>query len=205
LIHNHPAYRRNTTDKSEWQEEVYKEGLIDGVEIVNGTNFYPKMIRRCMEEKLFMIGASDTHRPTSGQYKALGFFRTMTIILAKDRSEKAIKEAILQHRTIAYSGGELMGDERWLSELAKASITCKDMGASKKKGIMYQKYMLLNSSSITYKLRWGKAANCVLEPFKPVIVDMRIKEEEIRTPKFTVENMWIIDYKHPVITFEVSK
>lgn len=205
VIHNHPAYRRNTTDKSEWQEEVYKEGLIDGVEIVNGTNFYPKMIRRCMEEKLFMIGASDTHRPTSGQYKDLGFFRTMTIILAKDRSEKAIKEAILQHRTIAYSGGELMGDERWLSELAKASITCKDMGSSKKKGIMYQKYMLLNSSSITYKLRWGKAANCVLEPFKPVIVDMRIKEEEMRTPKFTVENMWIIDYKHPVITLEVSK
>ena len=79
------------------------------------------------------------------------------------------------------------------------------MGSSKKKGIMYQKYMLLNNSSITYKLRWGKAANCVLEPFKPVIVDIRIKEEEIRTPKFTVENMWIIDYKHPVITLEVSK
>ena len=110
VIHNHPAYRRNTTDKSEWQAEVYKEGLINGVEIVNGVNFYPKMIRRCVEENLVMIGATDAHRPTSGQYKDSGFFRTMTIIFAKENTEKAIKEALLKRRSIVYSGGELMGE-----------------------------------------------------------------------------------------------
>ena len=205
IIHNHPAYRRDTTDKSEWQAEVYKEGLIDGVEIVNGVNFYPKMIRRCVEENLAMVAGTDSHRPTSGQYKDFGFFRTMTIILAKDRSEKAIKDAILKRRTIAYSGGELMGEEMWLSELVKESVSCQDLGVSKKKGLEYQKFVLVNKSSLTYKLRWGKAAYCELGPFKSAVVELRAKDGAARAPKFTVDNMWMIDYKHPSVTLEISK
>ena len=203
VIHNHPAYRRETTDKTEWQEEVYKEGLIDGVEIVNGLNFYPKMIRRCVDEKLAMVAGTDSHRPTSGQFKDYGFFRTMTIILAKDRSEKAIKDAILKQRTIAYSGGELMGEEKWLTELVKASVSCQDMGVSKKKGLEYQKFVLINKSSLTYKLRWGKAAYCELGPFKSAVVELRAKDGNARAPKFTVDNMWMMDYKHPSVTLEV--
>ena len=205
IIHNHPAYRRDTTDKSEWQAEVYNEGLIDGVEIVNGVNFYPKMIRRCVEENLAMVAGTDSHRPTSGQYKDFGFFRTMTIILAKDRSEKAIKDAILKRRTIAYSGGELMGEEMWLSELVKESVSCQDLGVSKKKGLEYQKFVLVNKSSLTYKLRWGKAAYCELGPFKSAVVELRAKDGAARAPKFTVDNMWMIDYKHPSVTLEISK
>ena len=203
VIHNHPAYRRETTDKSEWQEEVYKEKLIDGVEIVNGTNFYPKMIRRCVEENLIMISATDAHRPTSGQFKDYGFFRTMTIILAKNQSEKAIKDALLKRRTIAYSGGELMGEEKWLTELVKASVSCQDLGVSKKKGLEYQKFVLINKSSLTYKLRWGKAAYCELGPFKSAVVELRAKDGNARAPKFTVDNMWMMDYKHPSVTLEV--
>jgi hypothetical protein len=179
--------------------------LIDGVEIVNGTNFYPKMIRRCVDEKLVMIGATDSHRPTSGRFKDLGFFRTMTIILAKDRSEEAIKEALLQHRTIAYSGGELMGDEKWLSELVRASVICKDMGITKKKSIEYQRFLLINNSSMTYKLRWGKAAHCILAPFKSAVVELRVRDGEARAPKFTMDNMWMIDYKHPEVTLKISE
>ena len=205
VIHNHPAYRRNTTDKSEWQEEVYKEGLIDGVEIVNGINFYPKMIRRCVEENLAMVGATDTHRPTSGQFKDWGFFRTMTIIMAKENTEEAIKDALLKRRTIVYSGGELMGEEKWLTEFVKASIDCKDMGVSKKKGSGYHRYALTNKTSITYQLRWGKAVSCTIEPFSTVVVEMLVKDNVDRTPTFTVENMWQIDYQHPKVTLPISK
>ena len=205
VIHNHPAYRRNTTDKSEWQEEVYKEGLIDGVEIVNGINFYPKMIRRCVDENLIMVGATDTHRPTSGQFKDMGFYRTMTIIFAKECTEKAIKEALLDRRSITYSGGELMGEEKWLAEFTKASIICKDMGVGKKKGSTYHRYALFNKTSIPFSLRWGKSVFCQLDPFESVVVEMLEKDGVKRDPEFTVENMWHIDYQHPKVTFEISK
>ena len=129
----------------------------------------------------------------------------MTIILAKDRSEASIKDALLKRRTIAYSGGELMGEEKWLNELTKASVECKDMGLAKKKGLEYQRYLLINKSSLTYKLCWGKAAYCILEPFKSAVVELRVKNGEARAPKFTVDNMWAIDYKHPEVTLKVSK
>ena len=205
VIHNHPAYRRETTDKSEWQEEVYKEGLIDGVEIVNGLDFYPKMIRRCVEENLAMVAGTDSHRPTSGQFKDYGFFRTMTIILAKDKSEKSLRNALKERRTIAYSGGQLMGEEMWLAELLKASVSCQNIGISKKKGLEYHKFVLTNKSSLTYTLRWGKAAYCELGPFKSAVVELRAKDGQAREPKFTVDNMWMMDYKHPVITLEISE
>ena len=205
VIHNHPAYRRNTTEKSEWQAEAYKEGLIDGIEIVNGMSFYPKMIRRAKEEKLAMIGATDTHRPTTGYFRDMGFYRTMTIVLAKECTEKAVRDALLKRRTIVYSGGELMGEEKWLAALLKASIVCQDMGVAKKKGLEYQKFVLTNTSSFTYTLRWGKAAYCELGPFKSAVVELRSKDGEARAPKFTIDNMWIIDYKHPTVTLDISK
>ncbi len=204
VIHNHPAYRRNTTDKSEWQEEVYKEGLFDGVEIVNGTNFYPKMIRRCVEENLIMVGNTDTHRPTSGQYKDMGFFRTMTIILAKECTEEAIKEALLNRRTIVYSGGDLMGEEKWLAELLNASLNVQNMGVISKKKVKYQQYCITNTTSLTYKLRQKNTVH-TLDPFSTIIVDMRIGNGEFSAPTFVVDNMWHIDYQHPEVTLKFDK
>ncbi len=204
VIHNHPGYRRKTTDKSEWQEEVYKEGLFDGVEIVNGTTFYPKMIRRAVEENLVMIGATDTHRPTSGQYKDLGFFRTMTIIFAKELTEKAIKEAMLKRRTIAYSGGQLMGEERWLADFLNAAVDCRLVGVDDKEGV--RSFTFTNKSSIPFRIRRGKIIY-ELEAFGSCVMKLgkNKKTGEYRTPRFLIDNMWQMDYKHPTVTFEIDK
>lgn len=204
VIHNHPGYRRNTTDKSEWQAEVYAEKLFDGVEIVNGTKFYPKMIRRCVEENLIMIGATDTHRPTSGQYKDMGFFRTMTLILAKECTEEAIKDALLKRRTIVYSGGELMGEEKWLSEFLNASLDVQNAGVEMKKGAKYQRYCITNTTSLTYKLRYKSTVH-TLDPFSTIVVEMRVRSGESVAPMFVVENMWHIDYQHPEVTLKFDK
>ena len=152
-----------------------------------------------------MVAGTDSHRPTSGQFKDYGFFRTMTIILAKDKSEKSLRNALKERRTIAYSGGQLMGEEMWLAELLKASVSCQNIGISKKKGLEYHKFVLTNKSSLTYTLRWGKAAYCELGPFKSAVVELRAKDGQAREPKFTVDNMWMMDYKHPVITLEISE
>lgn len=204
VIHNHPGYRRKTTEKSDWQAEVYKEGLFDGVEVVNGTTFYPKMIRRCIDEKLIMIGGTDSHRPTSGQYKDLGFFRTMTLILAKENTEKAIKDALLKRRTLVYSGGDLMGEEEWLSEFLNAAIDCRMIDENKEKGT--RTYIFTNTSSLTYRFRRGKTI-LHLRPFESLrfVFGKDKKTDKFNTPKLLVENMWIADYKHPIIEFTTDK
>ena len=74
VIHNHPSYRRpkGTTDKSESHKKLYDAGLIDGVEIVNGTNFYPRMVRRCIDEGLAMFANTDEHVLTSYRFGSHG-------------------------------------------------------------------------------------------------------------------------------------
>ena len=206
VIHNHPSYRRpgGTTDKSESHKKLYDAGLIDGVEIVNGTNFDPRMVRRCIEEKLTMLANTDEHVLTSYRFGSHNCHRTMTLIFAKDLTEKAIKDAFLKHRTLAYFAGNLAGEEQLLGDFLNAAVECRIVKEDKKKG--ERTYMLTNMSSITYQLRRGKNIY-ELEPFKSVMVTLGKNKStgESAQPTFHVENMWHIDFQHPTITLELDK
>ena len=204
VIHNHPAWRRKTSDKTEFHERVYSQGLVDGVEVVNGYTFYPHIVRRCIDENLTMFANRDEHSFTSNRFGAMGNHRTMTLIFAKELTEKSIKDAILKRRTIAYSGGSLIGEESWLVELLNESVDCRLIRVDNKSN--EHTYMLTNQSSITYRLRRGKTIY-ELEPFKPIMVSFGKDKEgvEAAKPVFTADNLWIADYKHPKVTIEVDK
>ena len=204
VIHNHPSYRRGTTDKSKSHEELYNEGLIDGIEIANGVNFYPLMVRRCIDEKLTMFGNTDEHLLTSYRFGSLGCYRTMTLVFAKDLTEKAVKDAILKHRTLAYVCGYIAGEEKLLGDFLNAAVDCHLMKVNEKKG--ERTFMLTNMSSITYRLRRGKTIY-ELEPFKSVMVTLGKDKNtgEYIAPRFRVDNMWHIDFKHPSFELEIDK
>lgn len=204
VVHNHPAWRRKTSDKTEFHEQVYGEGLIDGVEVANGYTFYPHIVRRCIDEKLTMFANTDEHTMTAHRFNQLGLYRTMTIVLAKELTEKAVKDAILKHRTIAYSGGNLIGEESWLVEYLNAAVDCRVTKVDKKNN--EHVYMLTNNSSITLRLRRGKTIY-ELEPFKPILVSIGKDKTDVEAtkPVFHVDNMWIVDYNHPKVTLEIDK
>ena len=206
VIHNHPSYRRpkGTTDKSESHKKLYDAGLIDGVEVANGVNFYPHMVRRCIDEKLTIFGNTDEHGFTSYRFGSLNCYRTMTLILAKDLTEKAIKDAMLKRRTLAYVCGYIAGEEKLLSDFLNAAVDCKILKVNEKKGD--RTYMFTNMSSITYRLRRGRTIY-ELEPFKSVMVTLGKDKKTggYTEPKFHVENMWHVDFKHPEITLELDK
>ena len=204
IIHNHPGWRRKTSDKTEFHNQVYSEGLIDGVEVVNGLSFYPHIVRRCIDEKLAMFANTDIHATTYANYGSVGLHRTMTLVLAKDLTEKAVKDAILKRRTIAYAGGSLIGEEEWLSEFLNAAVDCRLVRVDEKKGSRL--FTITNMSSITYKLRRGKTVY-TLEPFKTITYSFGKDKEKKKylAPKFTIENMWHADFKHPVIELKLDK
>jgi len=187
-----------------WHESVRNERLIDAVEISNGYNIYPYMINRCNEDKLIMLSGTDLHGPASYPYQGAGTFRTMTFVLAKELTEKAVKEAVLERRTIVYSGGTLIGDKEWLGELLNASIDCRLTKVNDK--AKNRIFVLTNLSSLTYYLRIGKTTY-KLEPFKSTTVTLgkNKKTGKYIAPKFVVENMWVADYKHPTIEMKIDK
>ena len=201
IIHNHPGWRRPTMDKSEEQQRIYAEGWVDGIEVMNGANFYPKMIRRCVDEKLFMAANTDTHHPTSQIWPRGGErFRTMTFILAKECNEKSIKEALLDRRTIGYCGNYLIGEQKWLQEFFDAAVECKIIGEDKKeeKNI----FMLTNTCSVPFAVRAGSVVH-TLKPFQSIRLAVSSKRRE--PLDFIVENMWIEDEQHPLLTLEIDK
>ena len=199
IIHNHPGWRRSTMEKSEEQQRVYAEGLGDGIEVVNEAKLYPKMLRRAQDEKLFIAANTDTHHPTTQLWpRNGGIFRTMTFILAKDKSEKAIKEALLDRRTIGYCGNYLMGEQHWLQEFFDAAVDCRVIGADNKSNI----YMLTNTCSVPFALRIGNTVQ-FLNPFQAIRLTISKKKN---TPlDFVVENMWIADEQHPQLTLMLDK
>ena len=204
VIHNHPAWRRDTSDKTEFHEEVYKEGLIDGVEVVNGSTFYPHMVRRCIDEKLTMFGNTDIHSYSTYTRMATPIHRTMTLVFAKELTEESVKEALLKHRTLAHVNGILVGEEKLLGDFLNAAVDCRIVSENKEKGI--RTYRLTNNTSFAYSLRLGKKV-IILEPFKPTHVNIGKdkKSGKYLTSKFKVESMYHVDYQHPIIEIELDK
>ena len=205
IIHNHPGWRRNTMDKSPEQEQIYAQKLVDGIEVINGATLYPKMVDRCVDEKLTIFANTDLHR-TSGQYYPRGgeIFRTMTFILAKECTEKAIKDALLKHRTIGYSHNNLVGEEKWLAEFLNAAVECKVVAVNDKKE--HRAFQLTNHCSVPFILRRGKTIY-TLNPFQSLRVNFGKdkKTGKYNNPKFVVDNMWTVGDKHPSLTIEIDK
>lgn len=200
IIHNHPGWARKTCDITEFEQQAYDEKLIDGIEIMNGVSFYPKIVDRALEKKFTMFACSDTHNLTS-LYRNSGYFRTMTLIFAKDNTDKAIRKALEKGMTLGYCAGHIAGDPKLLEEFFKASVSCKFL-ARGKKGVA--NYALTNSTSIPYKLRVGKRV-LELPAFTTITLTVgKTKEGADKDVVFSVANMWGTGYTNLKITYKAS-
>lgn len=204
IMHNHPGWSRKTAEIAEGeQQRAYDEGWIDGVEIINSTSLYPTVARRCIEKGLFMAANTDAHKTTAQVYNGTNeFFRTMTFIMAKECSEKSIKEALKERRTIGYSGNHLVGEERYLSAFINAAITCHVVAENDKQ----RTYSFANNCSVPFMLQY-KNNVYKLAPFKTLNFNFpkESKDKKNIQPQFVVQNMWHIDEQHPKVTISVDK
>lgn len=198
ITHNHPGWRRKTCDMTEFEQQAYAEGLIDGVEIMNGVSFYPTSMQRCVDKKLYMLGCTDIHAQTDS-YRFCGVFRTMTLIFAKENTSKAIRKALEKGMTLAYSAGNIAGEAKLLQDFFKASVDCKFLGRGKKGAATYA---LTNTTSIAYKLKYGKYL-VELPAFHTITLSVgKSKDGVDKDLVFSVANMWEAGYKNPKIVYK---
>ena len=193
ITHNHPGWERLSTNYTEFEKKIYAEGLIDGIEVTNGKDFYPEIVRRAIEKKLYMVSATDIHATTASVYGKQNFYRDMTLIFAKDKSEKSLRKALLSQKTLGYCGGYIIGEESLLKKFFLASVTVKQAGS--KSG----KISVTNNSSFDYTLKHNGRV-WQLPALQTVIIPLFGKE-----PLFSVENMIHVDEKHPVVELKINK
>ena len=200
ITHNHPGWSRKSCDMTEFEQAAYAEGLIDGVEIMNGFWFYPKTMQRCVDQKLYMLGCTDIHAQTN-VYRNNGIFRTMTLIFAKENTLKAVRKALEKGMTLAYSAGNIAGDAKLLQDFFKASVSCKFLARGKKDSAIYA---LTNNTSIGYKLIVGKKV-LELPAFETITISVsKDKDGKDKDVEFLVANMWEVGYNNPKIIFKAS-
>ena len=195
ITHNHPGWERKSTNYTEFEKKIYAEGLVDGIEVANGAWFYPKMVERAIEKKLYMVSASDIHTSANVRYGNKNFYREMTLIFAKNKSEKAIREALLSQRTLAYHAGNIVGEASLLEKFFKASISASYIGDSKKSHLV----RLTNNTSFDYTLTI-KGKPVVLRAFQSTtcsVKDLKFKVE--------VNNMIHTDYNQLIVDMNVKK
>ena len=196
IMHNHPGWRHSTLEMTEFEKAVYAEGVVDGVELMNGSAFYPRTFNTAKEHKLFMTSNTDIHATTAQQYRYNGHLRNMTIIFAKECTLESLREALEARRTLCYSFGTIGGEEKLLKEFFEASITTKRLSVDKKK--KSQRVMITNTTSLPYTLRIGKGNPVILHPLSSTIVNAKIG----KPLQCTVLNMWCGENAHLAVTIK---
>ncbi len=190
IMHNHPGWSRTTASMNEVEKKAYEEKLIDGVEIMNGQEFYPSIVARASELGLFVAANTDIHSTTAQDYASQNLTRDMTLILAKDKSLPALKEALLARRTLAYAYEQLAGEEQLLKDFFVACVKFETISVDDKGR---RKMIMTNISSIPFKLQFGNGGPADLRPF----TSRQVTTDAKGNISFKVLNMWAPGEKHP--------
>ncbi len=115
ILWNHPGWPDDKCTMYPMHEELIAKGVIKGVEIFNDVESYPIAYDWIKEYGLHPFANSDAHGPVDSYYRGM---RPITLLLAKERTLDAVKEAMFAGRTVAFFAGNLMGKEEYVSALA---------------------------------------------------------------------------------------
>ena len=179
IQHNHPGWRRTKLGFSEWQKKVYGEGLVDGVEVVNGDEIYPGIVDRCVQGGMYITANTDIHATTAAEYRVSGTDRPMTLIFAKDQSLESVREALEAQRTLALAYNNLWGADQLLKDLFMACVKVENVSG--------RKYKLTNLSSIPFVLQQDGANRVHLDPMTSIFLTISKGDSAL---VFNVVNMW---------------
>ena len=195
IMHNHPGWRRKNLDISELEQKAYDAKLIDGIEVMNSSEFYPRAITRALKDGFFMASNTDIHGSTVEDYRITsgGLFRDMTLILAKDKSLPSLKEALKARRTLAYAFGTIAGEESLLKDFFKASVKAKVVYTNASNGS--RTVSLTNNTSFSYTIRIGAGNPINLDAFSTINTSVA-KDAKLVVK---VENMWSGEDSHPEV------
>ncbi|MDM9630986.1 Sb-PDE family phosphodiesterase [Robiginitalea aurantiaca] len=126
IFWNHPAWYAQQPQGnpvlSDFQKERISKGELHGIEVINTTDYSQEALQIALDENLTIMGTSDIHGLIDWDYIDHGKHRPLTVVFAKDRSSSAVKEALMERRTVAVYNSLWVGRAEWLVPFLKASI-----------------------------------------------------------------------------------
>jgi hypothetical protein len=188
---NHPGWRQKNEIPIWYDEQtrLYKEGHMNGIELVNERSFYPLALQWCVEKNITMLGSSDIHSPTGMFYDlSLNDQRTMTLVFATAKTEEAVREALFSGRTAVYTGEMLIGKKEFLTQIFQNSIEVVNYEADITTEDTYN-IQIANKSEIPFKLVSAEQPRGIeypeeitLYPERTVFMQIKISRQALNNP-----------------------
>ena len=157
IFWNHPGWKGQQNDGvAKWYDEhtmIFENGWLHGMEVVNEREYYPEVYQWCIDKNLTLLSNSDIHSPLNLDYEInTGDHRPITLVFATERTEAAIKEALLDNRTVVYSGNELIGKAEYLKAIYDESVSYRPVRLELT-GIEEKYIQIKNTSEVNYMLK----------------------------------------------------
>ena len=150
---NHPGWDAQQPDTTLWWKEhteIYDNGWMNGIEVVNDHSYYEEAFQWALDKKLTIIGNSDVHTPIQTYFNfSKGEHRATTLVFAKERTAESIREALDNRRTAVFHKEFLIGEEQYLRQIFEKAIEITDI----RQGNNQITISFLNKSGLTFHLK----------------------------------------------------
>ncbi len=128
---NHPnwvAQRKDgVAELTPMHRELIDKGLLHGIEVVNDLTISKEALQVALDNDLTIMGTSDVHGLVDWQYHIHeGGHRPVTLVLAEEKTQASLKEALMAGRTVAWFENTLVGKEENLKAVVDASLSVTD-------------------------------------------------------------------------------
>lgn len=128
LVWNHPSWLRQKPDGvaqlTPMHEQLFNDGWIQGIEVVNKTEYSDEALQIALDRNLTIMGNSDIHGLIDWTYHVPeGGHRPVTLVFAREKTAAGIKEALQARRTAVWFKNTLIGRAEWIDPLLAASLT----------------------------------------------------------------------------------
>jgi len=111
----------------EFHRKNAEAGLLHGIEVANGDSYSEQTFQMALDHNLTLIGVSDVHNLVDWDYEPHnGGHRPVTLVLAEERTQESLKEALFDRRTVVWFKNQLLGRAEHLEPLVKASLSLHD-------------------------------------------------------------------------------
>lgn len=159
IFWNHPGWQPGIEGSYEWipfVDDLYKNKALHGIEVVNGFGIHIKALDWCLDKGLTVMGTSDIHNLVAHDYDLSKDYvhRTMTLVLAKERSAESIREALDEGRTVAWASKYLLGKEDNVRALFNACVELMPahFTETRNNGSKINHYEIRNNSDLYFEL-----------------------------------------------------
>jgi len=102
------------------QIRLLDEGILKGVEVYKYDRYFPMAEKMANQRNLTIFAGSDMKGPSVLEFPE--GHRPVTLVFVAEKSESAVKEALLKQRTAIYFGDTIIGNEKFIVPVFKNSI-----------------------------------------------------------------------------------